>query len=179
MSDEVKPRYDRAGDGWADAHRDGLGLTFNMTDVDGFVGLVGFAANTGDRLFVEYVPDNYTHRASRIRRFATVAMFDRKASEEYAGSAKNNLCTSWYLDICRRLGATQPVKPMFFWIVGRNKPPWTMIRLDIESGEPVGRHQLNGDNWRAVWEACGLVGLRRELRHWIDPPERHEAYDTP
>ena len=92
----VRIRADGKGDGWARAHRQ-LGATFNMTDFDGLMGLVAFAANTGEKLFMEYVPDNYRNRLNLIRQFAIVAMFDRKASREYAFSEANRVSLSWHL----------------------------------------------------------------------------------
>ena len=164
----VKPRFDGQGDGWAAAHRS-LGPTFNMSDVDGVVGMMGFASNTGERLFLEYVPDNYKNRQSRIRKFATVAMFDRKSSEHYANSDSNALAAAFYLDLCRRLATTQPKPPRFFYVIGQDQPPWEMIEIDINTAAEIGRVHQDGKNWRQVWEAVGLVALRNELCLWIDP----------
>jgi len=166
----VRRRVDGQGDGWAKAHRDGLGATFNMNDVDGLIGMVGFAANTGDRLFMEYVPNNYANRARLIRSFATVGLFDRKSSRDYALSQSNRVALSWYLDLCRRLGQTQPIPPKFFLVIGRDQPPWEMIELDIRTGDIAAEHTLTDMNWKEIWQQAGLVALRNELRRWIDPP---------
>ena len=166
---EVKIRADGMGDKWANSHRD-LGPTFNMTDVDGLIGLVGFAANTGDRLFVEYIPDNYVNRASSIRQFSWVALFDRKISEQCATSEKNAICTAFYLHACRTFAEFQPKPPRFYWVIGSDIPPWTMIDVDIYTGKELGRQIITGQNWRDVWQAFGLENLRTELRQWIDRP---------
>jgi len=166
----VRVRHDGKGDGWAKAHRSQLGPTFNMNDVDGLIGLVGFAANTGDRFFIEYVPDDYSNRLNMIRQFATVALFDRKTSRDYAFGDANRVSLSWYLDLCRRLGQTQPKPPKFFLVIGRDAPPWNLIELDINTGKEVSDHVLPAMNWRQVWQQVGLAALRAELRAWIDPP---------
>ncbi len=163
----VRVRVDGKGDAWAKAHRNELGATFNMTDVDGLVGMVGFAANTGDRLFIEYVPDNYRHRLDVIRTYATVALFDRKATRAYAFGDSNRVSLSWYLDMCRRLARTQPKPPKFLLVIGRDNPPWEMIELDITTGDPISENRLEVMNWKAVWRQIGLTGLRDELRAWL------------
>jgi len=163
----VRLRADGKGDGWALAHRK-LGATFNMTDFDGLMGIVSFAANTGERLFLEYVPDNYSHRVNVIRQFAAVAMFDRKSTREYAFSDENRVSLAWHLDHCRKLGQTQPKPPKFFFVIGRDEPPWELVEVDIETGDVVSEMSLSAMNWRALWERAGLVALRNELRQWID-----------
>lgn len=163
----VKIRADGQGDAWADAHR-ALGSSFYLTDVDGMIGMVGFAANTGERLFLEYVPDNYENHRNAIRRFATVAMFDRKATRALAFHKHNRVGLAYYLDTCRRLAETQPKPPRFFFVIGRDRPPWTMIELDITTAEQIGEIELGAMNWRQVWNALGLTVLRAELAQWIN-----------
>jgi len=164
----VRIRADGKGDSWAQDHRQ-LGPTFNMTDFDAVLGLVAFAANTGEKLFMEYVPDNYQNRPNVIRQYANVAMFDRKTNREYAFGETNRVSLSWHLDHCRKIGASQPVPPKFFFVIGRDQPPWMLIELDIETGAVVAEHCLTAMNWREVWQAAGLTGLRDQLRRWIDP----------
>jgi hypothetical protein len=163
----VRARADGQGDGWARAHREQLGAAFHMTDLDGAIGLMGFAANTGERLFIEYVPDAYGNRLHVIRRFATVAVFDRKTSREYAFSEANRVSLAWHLDVCRRLAATQHSPPRFFLVIGRDRPPWELLELDIHSGGILSEHRLDAMNWRVIGEQAGLTALRNELRHWI------------
>jgi hypothetical protein len=171
----VRIRADGKGDGWAQAHRDELGPTYNMSDLDGYVGLVGFAGNTGDRLFMEYVPDNYANKGKTVRRFATVALFDRKASRDYAFSEANAVSLAFYLDLCRRLGETQPKPPKFFFIIGRQATPWELVELDIQTGQIISEFTLQQGRWRVFWEAVGLVALRGELRTWIDPASANKT----
>ena len=168
-SNGVRVRVDGKGDAWAQAHRQ-LGGTFNMTDFDAVMGVQAFAANTGERLFLEYVPDNYENRLNMIREYASVAMFDRKASREYAFSRDNRVSLSWHLDHCRKLAQTQPVAPKFFLVIGRDQPPWQLIELDITTGEIVAEHTLTNMDWKTVWQQAGLTDLRNELRRWVDPP---------
>jgi hypothetical protein len=166
----VKERADGKGDAWADSHRQ-LGATYNMSDLDAVMGVTAFAQNTGEKLFLEYVPDNYANRGKQIRSFAAVAMFDRKLSEH--AIQYSDVSTSLYLWICRTLGEKQPVPPKFFYIIGGQAPPWRMIELDIETGEQIGQqHEMTKDNsieWKNLWVATGLHALREECRRFIDP----------
>lgn len=168
---EVKPRYDGKGDGWANAHRD-LGPTFNMNDADALMGVVSFAWNTGERLFIEDVPDNYINRYSSIREFAYVALFDRKTNLDFALSNENAVSRAMYLHLCRIISAYQPLPPRFFFVIGGQCPPWEMHEIAIDSSEPKGDAIIlpcrDGSIWRSVWETCGLKSLRDELRKWID-----------
>lgn len=169
---KVKPRYDGGGDGWAKAHREGLGNGFYMSDVDGIIGVVGFAANTEGLLFQEYVVEP-SRELRTVRRFATVAMFDRKSTEKNAFCEKNEFGLAWYLDLCRRLGETQPRAPRFFFVIGSKEPPWTMIELDIDTSLEIDRQVItSGRNWRCIWDAIGLTTLRNELRSWIGKPTK-------
>ena len=48
------------------------------------------------------------------------------------------------------------------------------IRVSLEEAKSMPReHALRvrpfGDNWQIVWEAAGLLELRRQLRQWLDP----------
>ena len=169
---QVKPRFDGQGDPWADSHREGLGRGFNMNDVDGFIGLIGFAANTGDRLFIEYVPDDYANRGQAIRTYSTVALFDRKASLACAMGEGNSVSLACYLDLCRRLAVTQARPPKFFFVVGRDAPPWDIVQIDIETGMKLSTQTLSGMNWQEVWRAAGLTELRDTLRREHIRPAR-------
>lgn len=168
----VKPRYDGGGDAWALAHRN-LGPEFHMHDLDGVFGQLVFSQRTGDRLFLEYVPDNYVNHVKRTREFALVAMFDRKRDRSAALGEPNALSTAFYLWICRKLSMEQPVPAKFFYVIGGQTPPWTMVEVDTATGSVTGReaviHGTSHDEMMAVWEALGLVELRKSLRAWIDP----------
>ena len=167
----VKKRVDGKGDPWAKAHRDELGKRFVMSDMDGYFGHFGFAANTGDRLFMEYVPDEWRNHDRLIRQFAVVAMFDRKTTEAWAFHSENMLSRAFYLWLCRTLGGLQPVPPRFFYIVGTDAPPWQMIELDIETGRVAGRHNLPTKDWKPLWEAVGLTDMRRSLERLLCKPK--------
>jgi len=80
-SNGVRVRADGCGDAWAQAHRK-LGPTFNMQDIDALFGIMAFGQNTGDKLFLEYVPDDYRNRGKAVRDFRVIAMFDRKSSRQ-------------------------------------------------------------------------------------------------
>jgi hypothetical protein len=168
-SNGVAVRMDGKGDAWSDKHRQ-LGVSFNMNDIDGLMGLVAFAANTSDHIFMEYVPDTYEHRHNIIRRFYTVALFDRKTSRNYAFSDANRVSLAWYLDLCRRLAKTQPRPPKYFFVIGQDTPPWQMIELDIDTGKIMSEHTLPENNWRTLWDIIGLSRLRQELRQAIEKP---------
>lgn len=166
----VKPRYDKKGDQWAAMHRN-LGPTFNMHDVDAVMGHVSFAENTGDRFFLEYVPDSYQNRYDRVRKFGAVAFFDRKSSLEFALSAKNTLSISFYLWLARAAAVEQPVAPLFFFVVGEQRPPWSLHEVDIYTGELTGKSAMVGaGSWSAMWSNLGICAVRDQLRRWIDPP---------
>ena len=172
----VKKRHDGQGDLWAEHHRQNLGRDFLMHDIDGCFGAVVFGHNTAERLFLEYVPDNYENRLEYIREFAVVGLFDRKRSFDWAMSNGNRLSMSVYLYLCRSIAKTQPIAPRFFLLFGEHdKPPWEMIELDIETGEVVPREPVvitDATNWYPVWDtALGLTKMRNELRQWIDPPK--------
>jgi hypothetical protein len=170
----TKIRVDGRGDVWADCHRTQLGRHFLMQDVDGLFGNMTFAHNTGEKLFLEYVPDSYKNREKAIRQFAVVALFDRKSSAAWAFSVRNRVSTALYLEMCRRFATGQPFPPRFFYIIGKDSPPWEMIELCIDTGQEVGQrtriHTMeNSNEWAKLWEAVGLSGLRDELRKFVDP----------
>jgi hypothetical protein len=172
LSNGVKARRDGAGDEWAKQHRS-LGPTYNMQDMDALFGVTAFGQNTGERLFLEYVPDNYQNRTSVIRNFGVVAMFDRKQSEPYAFSRSNAVSTAFYLYQCRIHAKVQPngLTPKFFFVIGGQSPPWKMIEIDIFSGKKTGLEAVICDgerDWKRVWTTLGLHQLRQEIRRWID-----------
>lgn len=166
----VKERADGAGDAWAREHRE-MGQTYNMMDLDAVFGTVFFGQNTGEKLFMEYIPDNYQNRVNKIRHFALVAMFDRKASRNAALCPQNNLSTAVYLWLCRELSEKQPTPPKFFYVIGGQVPPWVMVEVDIFTGELTGHESVieNSQDWHRVWQILGLKKLRAQLRGWVDP----------
>ena len=167
----VRIRRDGRGDAWAMGHRS-LGPTYNMHDIDALFGCHIFGANTGERLFLEYVPDDYKNREKTLREFAAVAMFDRKTTETAAFSDDNILSIAFYHWQCRCYAKQQPIPPRFFLVIGGQIPPWTMIELDIFTdgcnriGNPV---TVDGQRFKEVWDAIGLSSLRTELRSFINP----------
>lgn len=169
----VRPRYDGKGDGWADAHRRHLGLPFYMQDIDGVFGQTIFAANTADALFIEYEPDSIANRLRLVRQFGLIAFFDRKWSREAAIENSNPVQIAFYLWLCRMFD-WQPIKPRFFFVIGTEVPPWLMIELNTQSGEPVREVLLSaGSLWSDIWEAIGLAPGRRKLREWLHAERTH------
>jgi hypothetical protein len=167
-SNGVKLRADGGGDGWANTHRLQLGNQFLMSDIDCLFGGLVFGQNTGERLFMEYAPDNWANRTKRIRQFAMVAMFDRKKTEAAALSAHNTLATAFYLWLARVHGASQPKPPRFFYVIGGDSPPWDMIEVDIHTGDTATDIiRLNSVDWPTMWAALGLTDLRNELKQWV------------
>lgn len=156
LNNGVKARGDGGGDSWANEHRVELGRDSYLADFDGYIGQVAFAGNTGNRLFLEYAVRGTKGR----KEFAIVALFDRKASVEIAKRAKGSLSTDLYLWVCRMLALHQSHPPKFFYVCGGNSAPWTMIELDIETGEEIGTRQVEKPRWKEVWDAFGLTGLR-------------------
>ena len=164
-SNGVKNRIDGKGDGWANAHRKLLGNQFYFQDVDCFFGAVAFGHNTAERLFLEYVPDDYENRTKKIRQFGIVALFDRKSSKSAAFGNKNIVSCGVYLWLCRTLGTAQGIKPKFYYVIGNDKPPWEMIEMDIDTAdikEPT--VILQSVNWKEIWEQLGLLELRNEIK---------------
>ncbi len=163
----VRVRRDGLGDGWAQGHRL-LGKTFNMQDLDALFGFVAFGVNGAERLFLEYQPDHFTNANRMIRRFAAVAMFDRKSSVQAAFNS--TVSTANYLWQCRCFARQQPLKPKFFYVVGGQEPPWEMIELDIDTGDHLGQKVIQSnrkEDWLAVWDHLGLADLRENLRAWV------------
>lgn len=162
----VLERTDQAGDGWARAHRE-ANPRWYMQDVDALMAIETRAYNTGDKFFMEYVPDGFQHREKSIRQHAVVALFDRKSCREAAFGEHGRASLSLYLHLCRALGQTQPVQPKFMFTIGKDKPPWEVIEVDPESGDVVAEHALTSANWAEVWKAAGLSDLRAELARWV------------
>lgn len=167
----VKQRLDGKGDAWASAHRQELGCNFHMQDIDASFGAVVFGQNTGEKLFLEYVPDNYQNREKRIREFAVIALFDRKATEEAAFANHSTVSRAFYLWQCRVFGTKQPIDPKFFLVIGRQEPPWKMIEVDIFSSETTGvTATINAGEWHEVWRTLGLTDMRNEIAKWLQTP---------
>lgn len=159
-----RERVEAGGDAWAAAHRDLLGASCWMTDVDVMFGAQVFGMNTGNRLFMEYVPD-LTPIDARVRRFALVALFDRKAArlERYMMGEQNARAIAFHLWLCRVHAAAQGIRPRFFTVLGDDTPPWHLIEFDIDTGEECGRsmlRRLDPDEWQVLWDRLGLLSLR-------------------
>jgi len=164
----TKKRLDGQGDAWANQHRASLPKDYYFQDVDAMFGAVVFGKNTGEKLFLEYVPDGYKNRTKKIRSFAVVAIFDRKVTREAAFSNYNTISCALYLWLCRTLGESQPQKPRFFYVIGSQEPPWTMIEINITTGEEIGQEtKLERVDWKIVWETLGLTSLRNELACFV------------
>lgn len=176
MGNGVKCRHDGQGDAWANEHRSALGSGDYLHDVDTLFGIQVFGHNTGEKLFLEYEPDNFENRAKILRSFAVVAMFDRKSSSGGAFCPENRLSLSFYLWQCRMFAQWQPTPPRFFIVIGGQSPPWQMIELDIYTGKKVGVPvQVDGSRFADVWNALGLRKLRRELKSWITEKQREQC----
>lgn len=163
----TRARLDGKGDGWANAHRSFLGREHLMNDVDGAFGLEVWGGNTEERIFLEYEPDVYRTRFKLIRRFALVAMFDRKRDSDAARAA--SVSTAFYLWQARTLSQQQPVPGKFFFVFGGQEPPWTLQELDIQTGLPAGQPVvLPAVDWSVIWTQIGLAGLRGQLRAHLE-----------
>jgi len=159
----IKERLNGAGDAWANQHRESLGSNFYIQDVDAMFGTFVFGHNTGERLFLEYVPDSYKNRYNKVREFGVVAIFDRKSSRNAAFGNHNRVSMSLYLWICRSLGKMQGVNPKFFFVIGGQSPPWEMIEIDIDTGEELQTTEVDTSSWQPIWEALGLARMRDEV----------------
>ena len=163
----VKERLNGAGDAWANQHRESLGSNFYLQDVDAMFGTVVFGHNTGERLFLEYVPDSYENRQNIVREFGVVAVFDRKSSRSAAFGNHNRVSTALYLWMCRTLGKAQSINPKFFFVIGGQSPSWEMVEIDIDTGEELRMMEVGTSSWRQIWHALGLLKLRNEIARWI------------
>lgn len=167
LSNGVKVRVDGRGDSWANEHRHQLGNEALMQDLDAMFGFTAFGHNTGERLFLEYVPDSFQNRCSSMRNFGVVALFDRKSTENAAFSSKNALSSNFYRFLCRTIATVQPIPPRFFFVIGGQEPPWMMIEVDICTGQETGnRVEVNSSNFRTLWESLGLGCARKVLTRW-------------
>ncbi|NCC85188.1 MAG: hypothetical protein EOM03_13835 [Clostridia bacterium] len=167
LSNGVKVRMDGKGDAWSNAHRDQLGNNAFMQDLDAMFGFAAFGHNTGERLFLEYVPDSWENRHNSMRTFGVVALFDRKASLGAAFSGKNALSSNFYRFLCRLIASAQPIPPRFFYVIGGQEPPWTMVDVDICNGQEIGnRVELTSANFKTMWESLGLGSARNVLMQW-------------
>jgi len=162
----VKRRMDGEGDGWANEHREALGRSWWMQDVDAMFGFEVFGQNTSNRLFMEYVPDDWENHGKVIREYGIIALFDRKCSLEMA--LAGHVSAGLYLHNCRVFGKYQGVDPKFFYVIGGQEPPWSLAEIDIHTGERCGDVVVMPDgNWQPLWEQLGIVQVRRELCKWI------------
>jgi len=167
LGNGVRRRVDQLGDPWANQHREELGAAYHMQDLDAMMAIQVMAANTGERFFLEYVPDAWANRLKAVREFALVALFDRKRTEAVALGHGSLVSRQFYLWLARLHAGVQARPPKFFYVIGADSPPWTLLELDITTGQECGRHVLHGANWPQVWEAAGLVELRRQLQRWL------------
>ena len=167
LSNGVRARSDGGGDTWAGEHRRALPNQCWMQDVDAVVGGMVFGTNGVDRLFTEYVPDSYKHSNDLIRRFGYVALFDRKQTVH---ACEDGVSTACYLDMARKLSLGQPIPVRFFFVVGKDAP-WTMIEIDVTTGERIGTTELAGSDWVGAWERLGLLEARKSLSAWLETGE--------
>jgi hypothetical protein len=140
-----------------------------MNDIDAIFGFEAFGANTGEKLFLEYEPDNYEHRLEIIREHALIALFDRKSSQGSAFCENNRRSFSLYLYLCRVVATAQAYPPKFFFCIGAQCPPWILTEIDITTGQHIkGRdatiETTEPADWRRIWDALGLTELRMKLR---------------
>jgi len=172
-SNGVRVRADGCGDAWAQAHRK-LGPTFNMQDIDALFGIMAFGQNTGDRLFLEYVPDDYRNRGKAVRDFRVIAMFDRKTSRQAAfiGDGEIQVGLALYLWIARTLQAYQKTPVRFFFVIGDQTPPWRMVEVSTDTGRRFGKEVTIPDtsrsSWIKVWDEIGLSRLRTAVRRQLE-----------
>ena len=165
MRNGVKSRFDGGGDKWANEHRVRLWRDDYMQDIDAIFGMEIFGKNTADRLFAEYVPLGHEDHNRLQRRFGLVALFDRKISEFAAFHKGSKMSLDLYLWLCRIIGSTQSIDPKFFYVCGNNEMPWTMIEIDIHTGNRTGEpHVITCEQeWRRVWSALGIREIRRRV----------------
>ena len=177
-------RADGKGEAWANEHREALGSNYYLQDLDGLFGLNVWGHNTGNRFFLEYVPDSWENKGRVCREFGVVALFDRKSSIETAQHTRNTLSLAFYLYLCRTHRSMQPdsLAPRFFYVCGDDdEPPWHMYEVDIDTGLRVGAPvelSARGD-WMPAWKELGLVALRAALRQYVESDQSVNKKQTP
>jgi len=150
LSTGVRRRHDAKGSAFGFLHRERLPREFHLSDIDGM-------AITEGRTFTEY--------CVKGKGVAFAAFIDAKASEHAAGIVplrRRVLCA-----LAASVAHSQPVAPLAFEVVGTCEP-FTLHELHIVTAERTGRRwYLRGDNWRTVWDECGITAVRERLDSWL------------
>lgn len=177
----VRVRADGGGDLWADRHRLGLDNKAYLTDADSFTFAVRHRKSE-DRVFFEYVPDDWCNFGKSIRSFALLAIFERKSPGQYQRDL-SGLCAqpgvAFLLHTCRLFGQVQPIAPRFFFVFGDDQP-FRLQEIDCIVGYQVGELLTlpiltNKGDWLPFWKQLGLIDARDKLNAWVKngclPPE--------
>jgi len=139
-----------------------------MQDLDCFFGVQAFGHNTGDKLFMEYIPDNYDKNKKSVENFGVVALFDRKSNEEYALSSPNYTSRHFYIYLAKILSECQGNIPCkFFYVIGSNNPPWKMIEIDLSTGHKKTEKYVDSGDWSSIWQELGLCSIRNDVVKWM------------
>ena len=164
LNNGVLARVDGGGDTWAGEHRQALSNQYFLQDLDAVAGVMAFGTNGVDRLFTEYEPDSYRNHDKLVRKFGVVALFDRKAT--LPACDRSVVSTAFYLHMARTFSLNQPIPVRFFYVVGQQEP-WTLVEVDITTGERLGTTELANGTWRRAWGYLGLLNAREVLRAWL------------
>jgi len=164
----VRRRMDGGGEPWSNDHRDCLGNDFHMQDIDALYGMVQFAKNASEKLFAEYVPDDYENRNEFAREFGLVALFDIKRTRGAAQSARLALSTKWYAWLARVVTFYQEVAPKFFFVIDEGES-YHYLESDIWTGDIVAERTVpkTAKSWIGCWDELGLVDIRQQLKTLI------------
>lgn len=118
------------------------------------------AFQTEGNCFHEYVIQN--------GRYATAAIFDLKETVGAITSEHNNSRHAYQVSLCRALAQTQPVAPVFAYVVGAD--PFLVYRVDLDSGAiadaPV---SIDGtaETWLTEFDELGVCDARQSLIEWL------------
>lgn len=131
-------------------------------DIDSMV-----AFQTEGNCFHEYVICNDC--------YATAAVFDLKETVGAITSDHNRTRHAYQLSLCRALAQTQPVAPVFAYVVGDG--PFLVYRVDLDSGAisdaPVAM-QADAGSWLPEFDELGVCEIRQQLLRWLgsDTPRK-------
>lgn len=158
----VKERFDGLGDAFAELHRRALPSNLYFQDIDQWAGSVVVGDNTENSLYLEYVPDIQKDLNHRIRDFIVLGFFDRKKSKA-AVTASHKVQEALYLHLCRTLSDSQVVQCRFFYVVGV-EAPFSLIEVNILSGEYCELGKVDESTMFALWHKCGLIQSHEDAR---------------
>lgn len=143
---------------FSEYHRRNLPRDFYKMDLDFMVSSAG-GMDTEGSLFGAYT--------IRRNRFGTIALFDLKKTANAIFCDHNRTRHAFQVHICRALGETQPVAPVFAYIVGDG--PFEAYAVDLDSCDvSVTSVTLPlQESWLPAWDALGITAAKSTIEAWL------------